>query len=163
MGVSNLSENKDLEPAADHYSMPPEVLLVLIVQLVTLGICSPVRHEIGSSEIQKGMDLPLMEVIPYSTLQGLAEESRKSSPTTLPVNKRATIQSKSDTDGLEHLAGDKDKRAALLLDKIMLAVQKAIDENGGEGDIRNHSIAAFTGAGLDRRGSGVKKGVYWRC
>ena len=27
------------------------------------------RHEIGSSEIQKAMDLPLMEVIPYSTLQ----------------------------------------------------------------------------------------------
>merc|ERR550534_3084619 len=52
------------------------------------------------------------------------------------------------------------KRAALLLDKIMFAVQKALDEKekpgaGGKkgGAAANINLASFTGPGMERRGS----------
>merc|ERR1711936_108112 len=60
------------------------------------------------------------------------------------------------------------KRAALLLDKIMFAVQKALDEKekpgGGKkgGSSGNINLASFTGPGMERRGSAHDR-VYWRC
>merc|ERR550534_2230977 len=61
------------------------------------------------------------------------------------------------------------KRAALLLDKIMFAVQKALDEKEkpgggkkGSGPAANINLASFTGPGMERRGSGHDR-VYWRC
>merc|ERR1711915_904935 len=58
------------------------------------------------------------------------------------------------------------KRAAILLDKIMYAVQKALDENkvpGKEGiTLTPEDLAAFSGGGLERRGNAHNR-VYWRC
>merc|ERR1719430_2207557 len=68
-----------------------------------------------------------------------------------------------------------DKRAALLLDKIMFAVQKALDEKeksgkkshiGGTGGVGGPTsgaqldMASFTGSGLERRGNSHDR-VYW--
>merc|ERR1719331_1545683 len=58
------------------------------------------------------------------------------------------------------------KRAALLLDKIMFAVQKALDEKekpgaGGKGGAAaNINLASFTGPGMERRGNAHDR-VYW--
>merc|ERR1711892_819177 len=58
------------------------------------------------------------------------------------------------------------KRAAILLDKIMYAVQKALDENKIPGKAgvaaTPGDLAAFTGPGLERRGNTHNR-VYWRC
>jgi len=55
-----------------------------------------------------------------------------------------------------------DKRAAILLDKIMYAVQKALDEDTKKGRISNGhpNLASFTGG---RQTSGLDNKVYWKC
>merc|ERR1711997_522489 len=61
------------------------------------------------------------------------------------------------------------KKAALLLDKIMFAVQKALDEEEGQQAPAIPSIsqpvdiASYNeGMGLERRGNSHNR-VYWRC
>merc|ERR1712062_589874 len=57
----------------------------------------------------------------------------------------------------------KNKRAALLLDKIMFAVQKAIEENGGRGNISPQHMVSFTGGSDGERLAVGGNKVYWRC
>merc|ERR1712045_759863 len=54
-----------------------------------------------------------------------------------------------------------DKRAAILLDKIMYAVQKALDEDKNGKIAAGHpNLASFASA---RHANGLDNKVYWKC
>lgn len=61
------------------------------------------------------------------------------------------------------------KRAALLIDRLMVALQKAIENEEGRGlgsRTKNYSLRSEDGMDLQRRGQSVsdqKNGRYWRC
>jgi len=81
-----------------------------------------------------------------------------------PIIEDPIVEEKKSSDVSEENSEDKykvDKRAAILLDKIMYAVQKALDEDkNGKVTPGHGNIAAFTG---QRQTTGLDNKVYWKC